>query len=76
MFPLGFSAGEVREVCGPTARQWNVGECELRWAFLLSIIGIFDAIVLSALAFVIATRTVKLQPIPEPIYGGSMYKGL
>ncbi|KAK4300498.1 hypothetical protein Pmani_027281 [Petrolisthes manimaculis] len=75
VFPAGWAAAEVREVCGPTARQYNVGECGLRWAFILAIIGILDAAVLSALAFVLATRHVKLQPEPEPIYGGSMYKG-
>ncbi|XP_045598339.1 LHFPL tetraspan subfamily member 3 protein [Procambarus clarkii] len=75
VFPAGWAAGEVREVCGPTARQYNVGECEVRWAYILAIIGILDAAVLSALAFVLATRHVKLQPEPEPIYGGSVYKG-
>lgn len=75
VFPVSWSADEVREVCGPTARLFNVGECEIRWAYILAIIGVFDAVVLAALAFVLATRHVKLQPEPEPLYGGSMYKG-
>lgn len=75
VFPAGWSASEVRAVCGPTARQYHVGECEVRWAFVLAIIGVLDAIVLAALAFVLATRHVKLQPEPEPLYGGSVYKG-
>ena len=75
LFSSGFEDAEVRKVCGPTARMFNVGECGLRWAFILAILGVLDAIVLSALAFVLATRHVKLQPQPEPIYGGSMYKG-
>ncbi|XP_042235487.1 LHFPL tetraspan subfamily member 3 protein-like [Homarus americanus] len=75
VFPAGWAAGEVRKVCGPTARQYNMGECEVRWAYILAIIGILDAAVLSALAFVLATRHVKLQAEPEPLYGGSVYKG-
>ncbi|KAK8390124.1 hypothetical protein O3P69_012987 [Scylla paramamosain] len=75
VFPAGWSASQVRAVCGPTARQYHVGECEIRWAFMLAIIGVLDAIVLSTLAFVLATRHVKLQPEPEPLYGGSVYKG-
>ncbi|XP_064090622.1 LHFPL tetraspan subfamily member 3 protein-like [Macrobrachium nipponense] len=75
VFPAGWSADKVREVCGPTARQYNVGECEIRWAYILAIIGVLDAAVLSSLAFVLATRHVKLHPEPEPIYGGSVYKG-
>ncbi|KAK7065634.1 LHFPL tetraspan subfamily member 5 protein, partial [Halocaridina rubra] len=75
VYPASWSASEVIDVCGPTARQYNVGECEIRWAYILAIIGVLDATVLSALAFVLATRHVKLQPEPEPIYGGSVYKG-
>ncbi|XP_069971348.1 LHFPL tetraspan subfamily member 3 protein [Penaeus vannamei] len=75
VFPTGWEAGEVREVCGPTARPFNVGACEVRWAYILAIIGVLDAVVLSALAFVLATRHVRLQPEPEPVYGGSVYKG-
>jgi len=75
VFSAGFEDPEIRKVCGPTARMFNVGECGLRWAYILAILGVLDAIVLSALAFVLATRHVKLQPHPEPIYGGSMYKG-
>lgn len=75
VFPAGWSASEVRAVCGPTARQYHMGECEVRWAFVLAIIGVLDAAVLAALAFVLATRHVKLQPEPEPLYGGSVYKG-
>uniref|UniRef100_A0A2P2HZ64 Tetraspan membrane protein of hair cell stereocilia homolog n=1 Tax=Hirondellea gigas TaxID=1518452 RepID=A0A2P2HZ64_9CRUS len=66
VYPLGFSSSEVRHLCGPTARQYNVGECSIRWAYVLAIIGVFDAVVLAALALVLATRTVK--PQHESIY--------
>ena len=41
---------------------------------MLAVIGVVDAAVLSALAFVLATRHVNAYP-PEPVYGGSVYKG-
>ncbi|KAG0712134.1 LHFPL tetraspan subfamily member 4 protein [Chionoecetes opilio] len=75
VFPAGWSASEVRAVCGPTARHYHVGECEVRWALVLAVIGVLDATVLATLAFVLASRHVKLQPEPEPLYGGSVYKG-
>lgn len=66
VYPLGFSSTEVRHLCGPSARQYNLGECGIRWAYVLAIIGVFDAVVLAALALVLATRTVK--PHVQNIY--------
>ena len=39
-----------------------VGDCGIRWAFILAIIGIFDAFILAILAFVLCTRQAKLLP--------------
>ncbi|KAB7497611.1 Lipoma HMGIC fusion partner-like 4 protein [Armadillidium nasatum] len=83
IYPLGFDAQEVLKVCGHTARAYNLGECEIRWAYLLAILGVLDTAGLSALAYVLGSRSRKLkqhiilqqqQPI-EPLYGGSIYKG-
>lgn len=75
VYPLGFSSSEVLRMCGPTARQYNVGECSIRWAYVLAIIGVFDAIVLAALALVLATRRVK-PASSESIYNANeFYKG-
>ena len=41
---------------------FSVGECGIRWAFILAIIGIFDAFILAILAFVLCTRQAKLLP--------------
>lgn len=75
VFPLTWSAPEVMRTCGQTAGQYALGDCSLRWAYLLAVIGCLDAVILSILAFILATRHVKLQP--EPTYGmnGSLYKG-
>ncbi|KAF9415788.1 hypothetical protein HW555_006689 [Spodoptera exigua] len=53
---------------------YPAGRCHIRWAYLLAVIGCLDGIVLSALAFILATRHVRLQPdsgYPPP----SLYKG-
>ncbi|KAE8746136.1 hypothetical protein FOCC_FOCC007137 [Frankliniella occidentalis] len=72
-YPAGWDAPEVRQTCGPRANRYELGECGLRWAYLLAAIGCLDAAILAALAFILATRHVRLQP--EPGYSGSLYKG-
>lgn len=73
-FPAGWSEDEVRRVCG-TSDSYILGDCGIRWAYLLAVIGTLDAIILSTLAFILATRHVRLQP--DPHYStASLYKGL
>ena len=62
IFPAGWDAAAVKEVCGNDAENYATGQCGIRWAFILAIIGVIDCIVLSILAFVLGTRYVKLLP--------------
>lgn len=72
-FPGGWSDPSVQEVCGPSARHFYPGQCGLRWAYILAMIGVADVLVLAALAFTLAVRHVKLLSLqPYPI----IYKGL
>lgn len=74
-FPGGWSDPSVQEVCGPSARHFYPGQCGLRWAYILAMIGVADVLVLAALAFTLAVRHVKLlslQPYPI-IYKGMQY---
>ncbi|GFU09844.1 LHFPL tetraspan subfamily member 3 protein-like isoform X2 [Argiope bruennichi] len=73
-FPAGWDSEIVREVCGPQADDYNPGQCGVRWAYILAIIGVCDCGVLAALAFVLGTRYVKLLP-EHYITSGSLYKG-
>ncbi|KAG8199771.1 hypothetical protein JTE90_000864 [Oedothorax gibbosus] len=73
-FPAGWDADVVREVCGPQADDYNPGQCGVRWAYILAVIGVCDCGVLAALAFVLGTRYVKLLP-ENYITSGSLYKG-
>ncbi|XP_062891536.1 LHFPL tetraspan subfamily member 3 protein-like isoform X2 [Mobula hypostoma] len=61
-FADSWDSQEVRELCGPAAAPFSPGHCTLHWAFTLALIGIFDALVLSALAFVLASRQDTLLP--------------
>ena len=57
IYPLGWSSDEVQRICGLSSGQFNAGSCNVRWAYILAIIGIVDVIVLAILAFVLAGRT-------------------
>jgi hypothetical protein len=39
-----------------TSSSYYVGKCTVRWAYILAIVGIFDILFLSILAFVLARR--------------------
>ena len=70
-FPAGWSDPLVQEVCGPTSRHFYPGQCGLRWAYILALIGVADVMVLAALAFTLAVRHVKLLSLqPFTVYKG------
>ncbi|KAH8245715.1 hypothetical protein KR032_000084 [Drosophila birchii] len=72
-FPFGWNSDDFRKICGPEANRFELGLCGIRWAYPLAIIGCIDGMVLATLAFILATRHVRLQP--DPIYQNSLYKG-
>ncbi|XP_013788133.2 lipoma HMGIC fusion partner-like 3 protein isoform X2 [Limulus polyphemus] len=61
-FPAGWDSEVVKEVCGSEAKDYSPGQCEVRWAYILAIIGVCDCTVLAILAFVLGTRYVRLLP--------------
>ncbi|KAJ8916344.1 hypothetical protein NQ315_005039 [Exocentrus adspersus] len=75
VFPVGWSDESVRRVCGPSADRYALGTCGVRWAYLLAAIGCLDAIILATLAFILATRHVRLQPDPHYAAATSLFKG-
>ncbi|KAL5290118.1 LHFPL5 family protein [Megaselia abdita] len=68
-FPLCWNSDQVRWICGPEANKFEFGTCDFRWAYPLAIIGCLDGCILSTLAFILATRNVRLQT-------DSKYKGV
>ncbi|KPM06612.1 lipoma HMGIC fusion partner-like protein 4 protein-like protein [Sarcoptes scabiei] len=73
IFPIGWDTPIVREVCGNDSDSYALGQCGIRWAFILALIGVVDSIVLSILAFVLGTRYVKLLP-DHYLPNGTKYK--
>ncbi|KAK0161632.1 hypothetical protein PV327_010085 [Microctonus hyperodae] len=73
VYPLGWDSPVIRAVCGVSASRYYPGACAIRWAIPLSAIAALDAVTLAALAFILASRHVRLQP--EPFNNGSLYKG-
>lgn len=63
----------ARRVC-ESSDKYQLGSCEIRWAYVLANIGCLDGIILATLAFILAARHVKLQP--DPHYApASFFKG-
>ncbi|GCB74516.1 hypothetical protein scyTo_0003607 [Scyliorhinus torazame] len=47
-------------MCGNKTGKYTLGNCSVRWAYILAIIGILDALILSFLAFVLGNRQNEL----------------
>jgi len=62
IFPSGWDSPAVRRVCGISADKYDLGQCGIRWAFILAIVLVLDAIVLAVLAFVLAAKQARLLP--------------
>ncbi|KAL3853201.1 hypothetical protein ACJMK2_016761 [Sinanodonta woodiana] len=61
IFPSGWNNAEVKKICGTGAGQYQIGECNVRWAYILAILGIFDAAILAILAFFLASKRAKIE---------------
>lgn len=74
IFPAGWDAPAIKEVCGKETDNYDSGQCGIRWAYILAIIGVIDCSVLSILAFILGVRYVKMLP-DNYVLNGSTYKG-
>ncbi|KAH3880975.1 LHFPL tetraspan subfamily member 3 protein-like isoform X2 [Dreissena polymorpha] len=62
VYPSGFDDDDVRRICGSDAKRYSMDKCQIRWAYILAIVLIFDAFILAILAFVIAARQARMFP--------------
>ncbi|KAM9374484.1 LHFPL tetraspan subfamily member 4 protein [Phaethornis superciliosus] len=90
IFPDGWDAETIRDMCGEKTGKYSLGDCSVRWAYILAIIGILNALILSFLAFVLGNRQndllheeLKTESKGEPhtmaqgvIWGGNSLGGL
>uniref|UniRef100_A0AAQ4PLS2 LHFPL tetraspan subfamily member 3 n=1 Tax=Gasterosteus aculeatus aculeatus TaxID=481459 RepID=A0AAQ4PLS2_GASAC len=56
IYPDGWDSDEIRRMCGEQTDKYSLGACSVRWAYILAIMGILDALILSFLAFVLGNR--------------------
>lgn len=62
IYPDGWDSEEVKRMCGQRTDKYTLGNCTVRWAYILAIISIMDSLILSFLAFVLGNRQDKLLP--------------
>lgn len=62
IYPDGWDSDEVKRMCGQRTDKYTLGNCTVRWAYILAIITILDSLVLSLVAFSLGSRQDKLLP--------------
>ncbi|KAK3734138.1 hypothetical protein RRG08_000050 [Elysia crispata] len=62
LYPAGWDDPIVQVVCGLKADKYDLGLCDVRWGYILAIVLVFDAFILSILAFVLAAKQANLMP--------------
>jgi len=62
IFPDGWDAEVIRDMCGEETGKYTLGNCTIRWAYILGIISILDSGLLALLAFTLGSRQDKLLP--------------
>lgn len=55
LYPNNWDSVRIVEIC-ETSSSYYAGKCRITWAYILAIVGIFDILFLSILAFVLARR--------------------
>lgn len=68
-FPAGWDNDRVRGICGASSNDYVLGNCGIRWAFVLAVVAVLDAWILGCLAFTLSHRHAK----PISSYGGPMH---
>ncbi|WAR25796.1 LHPL4-like protein [Mya arenaria] len=61
IYPAGWDNKQLMEICGESSGPYNMGKCNIRWAYILAILGIFDAAILAVLAFFLASKRAKIE---------------
>jgi len=61
IYPSGWDNEKLADICGPESGPYAMGKCNIRWAYILAILGIFDALILAILAFFLASKRAKIE---------------
>lgn len=63
IYPGGWDASDVKAICGQNAASYKTGNCEVRWAFGIAIIAMFDAFILALLSYFFIEQKVVSRPL-------------
>lgn len=66
IYPNNWDTRRITDIC-ETSSRYNVGKCEIRWAFILALIGIFDILSLSILALVLSRRQANVLKVTSGV---------
>ncbi|KAG7220729.1 hypothetical protein INR49_017843 [Caranx melampygus] len=72
IYPDGWDAPEVKRMCGQRTDKYSLGNCTVRWAYILAIISILDALLLALLSFTLGNRQDKLLPDDFEVEGAGI----
>jgi hypothetical protein len=81
IYPSVWDSKRVKDIC-ETSNKYHVGKCQVRWAYILAVISIFDILILSVLALVLSRKQISnfkistinyldtIQPLENNTYQG------
>lgn len=56
VYPAGFDNDLIRSVCGSNVNDFFIDTCQVRWAYILAIIAVFNVLILAVLAFFLGLK--------------------
>ncbi|GAA6078305.1 LHFPL tetraspan subfamily member 6 protein [Tachysurus ichikawai] len=62
LYPLGWNSEEVKQTCGNASDQFNLGSCELGWAFYCTCVGAAVTVLLCTWMSCFAGKKKKYYP--------------
>ncbi|CAF0750669.1 unnamed protein product [Rotaria sp. Silwood1] len=65
VYPFGFDNDTIRTICGYNANNFQLDTCQIRWAYILTIIALFNVSILAILGFVLGIKQPKIETIRE-----------
>lgn len=65
VYPYGLDNDTVRAVCGADTRDFHLDTCQIRWAYILAIIGFGNVLILAILAFILGMKQPSSEMMTE-----------
>lgn len=67
IYPNNWDNPKIVDIC-ETSSSYYPGKCQIRWAYILAIIGIFDILCLAILALVLSRRQTNNYKIASSLH--------